>query len=110
MEDRIVPIILAETVSASELPGMTDMYFEKYKQHSAVLYDLLMRYIHQSLSATHRPFKHTSTNIVRSQPGNIVASLFIICSKFKKSSFVLRQKYAKIFSSAYQGGVHVACW
>ena len=37
-----------------------------------------------------------------SQHGDIVSSLFIICSKFKKSSFVLGQKYAEIFSSAYQ--------
>ena len=99
MEDRTVPTSLAESNSA---PGMNPAFYDQYKQMNAALYAVLFRTIPQTLLATHRPHKHTSRQLVRSQHGDAVMSLFIILSKFKKSSFVLRAKFADIFNTAYQ--------
>eukprot|EP01048_Picozoa_sp_COSAG05_P008100 COSAG05_NODE_601_length_8421_cov_19.862413_4_plen_322_part_00 len=109
MDDRTIPSMLADeesyhAIAHGSYPDQfpSKEFWAMFKQHNAALYDVLFRFIPQTLLSTHRPYKLPSSELVRSESGDFIASLFIIMSKFKKSSFTLRSKYAEIFNCAYQ--------
>ena len=45
--------------------------------------------------------KDSNHEIIRSAPGDIATSVYMLCTLFKKSGFVLRRKYVELFSAAY---------
>ena len=81
--------------------GMSDLMQAKYVEQSSALFDVCDRTFHSSLQMTLRPMKDSNHEIIRSAPGDIATSVYMLCTLFKKSGFVLRRKYVELFSAAY---------